>query len=126
MLTENSLPIFSTTKCYPHGWGEEIWIYNGSEYCGKILKFKKDGSFSFHMHEKKESWLIKGRFIFEYFNGKTGERLKKYLVTDDVVTIPPHVLHKMTASGEGCEIFEVSTEHTENGSFRVEGGDSQK
>ena len=26
-------------KIVKKGWGEEIWIHNDEEYCGKILRF---------------------------------------------------------------------------------------
>ena len=46
-------------KIVQKGWGEEIWIHNDEEYCGKILRFfKKGNKFSLHYHIiKKESSL---------------------------------------------------------------------
>ena len=29
-------------KIVQKGWGEEIWIHNNEEYCGKLLYFVKD------------------------------------------------------------------------------------
>ena len=28
-------------KIVQKGWGEEVWIHNDEEYCGKILRFLK-------------------------------------------------------------------------------------
>jgi len=38
-------------KIVEKGWGQEIWIHNDEEYCGKLLRFNKEGSkFSMHYH----------------------------------------------------------------------------
>ena len=57
-------------KIVPKAWGEEIWIHNDEEYCGKLLRFHKAGSrFSMHYHIiKKESWYV-GKGSFEYIWG---------------------------------------------------------
>ena len=54
-------------KIVQKGWGEEVWIHNDEEYCGKLLRFFKAGNkFSLHYHIiKKESWYV-GKGSFEY------------------------------------------------------------
>ena len=33
-------------KIVQKGWGEEVWIHNDEEYCGKLLRFFKAGNLS--------------------------------------------------------------------------------
>ena len=120
-------PIFSTVEVHPKGWGDELWISNNDKYCGKILRFSKGASFSMHYHvEKEETWCVtKGLLKLEYFNLETAERLEKELKEGDTVHLLPCVPHKLTAIEESA-VFEVSTQHFEDDSYRVERGSSQK
>lgn len=121
----NDLPIFSKPTIHPTGWGEERHIFNGPEYCGKILYFKKGAMFSDHFHAKKESFLIlRGTIIFKYYNLKTAERLERELSKGDVITIPPFIPHQVLALEE-TEIAEFSTQDFPDGSYRIGKGDSQ-
>jgi mannose-6-phosphate isomerase-like protein (cupin superfamily) len=45
-------------------------------YCGKLLVFKKDKSFSMHYHIlKDEAWYIsKGEFIYKYIDTETASQ----------------------------------------------------
>ena len=75
-------PTFSKLEVHPKIWGEELWITNNSKYCGKILRFKKDASFSMHYHIiKEETWLVsKGKLLFDYFDLEKAEKLQKELL----------------------------------------------
>ena len=108
-------------------WGEEVIIHNGYEYCGKILRFKPNGMFSMHFHaEKSESWYVnKGEFVMDYIDTETAERKTIVLKQGMVVDIPKYQPHKLFTL-DGGEIFEVSTQHFDDDSYRVEKGDSQK
>ena len=108
-------------------WGEEVIINNTQEYCGKILRFKPNGMFSMHYHcEKSESWFInKGEFIMDYIDTETAERKTTVLKEGMVVDIPKYQPHKLFTL-DGGEIFEVSTQHFDDDSYRIEKGDSQK
>ena len=33
-------------------WGQEIWIHNDEEYCGKLLRFNKKGNINFEKNFK--------------------------------------------------------------------------
>ena len=114
-------PQFSKPEIHHKVWGREIWICNNEQYCGKILEFNKCATLSLHMHKvKRESWYIIGHFEFEYFDYDKAERIKTFLRTDDVVEIKPGILHKLKALEEGCKIIEISTQHFENDSYRIE------
>ena len=119
-------PIFSKLQTYPKGWGDELWIANNEKYCGKILRFNKGASFSMHYHVKKEeTWVVvRGALKLEYFNLEKAERLERELREGDTVHLVPCVPHKLTAL-EDSTVFEVSTQHFEDDSYRVEKGCSQ-
>ena len=47
-------------KIVPKAWGEEVWIHNDEEYCGKILRFFKAGNkFSLHYNILKKMSLLR-------------------------------------------------------------------
>jgi mannose-6-phosphate isomerase-like protein (cupin superfamily) len=103
-------------------WGHEIWIYNDVEYCGKLLVFNKIGDrFSMHYHiQKKESWYIqKGSFKFSWIDTETTEIHSRILLPTDVVTIERGLPHQLEALEDGATVFEVSTEHFDEDSYRV-------
>lgn len=108
-------------------WGEEVIIHNSEDYCGKILRFKPQSMFSMHFHARKaESWFInKGDFVMDYIDTKTAQRKTTILREGMVIHIPRLQPHKLTTL-DGGEIFEVSNQHFDDDSYRVEKGDSQK
>ena len=77
------------------GWGYELWIHNDEKYCGKLLFFEKD-----EIESVKEILLTPG----------------------DTFEVPPGLRHRMFAV-EDSELFEFSTEHFEDDSYRVIKGD---
>jgi quercetin dioxygenase-like cupin family protein len=113
------------TECckIPKGWGHELIIVNNEEYCGKILVFKKGCKFSMHYHIKKqETWYAnKGIFIFKWIDTDTAEIHEDVLELGDVVTIPRGMPHQLEAIEDG-EIFEISTQHFDTDSYRIEKG----
>lgn len=116
-------PICSNCCTIPKGWGHELIIVNNEKYCGKILVFKAGCKFSMHYHLiKQETWYVnKGQFTFNWIDTNTAERNTLYLREGDVVTIPIGMPHQLTAIEDG-EIFEISTEHFDSDSYRVEKG----
>ena len=120
-------PVFSRLKAHPKGWGDELWITNNEKYCGKILRFNEGSSFSMHYHiSKEETWCVtKGSLKLEFFDLEKAERRERKLVEGDVVHLKPCTPHKLTAL-EDSTVFEVSTQHFNEDSYRVEKGASQK
>ena len=116
-------PIESECCRIPKGWGHELILVNNEKYCGKILVFKAGCKFSMHYHLiKQETWYVnKGQFTFNWIDTNTAERNTLYLREGDVVTIPIGMPHQLTSIEEG-EIFEISTEHFDSDSYRVEKG----
>ena len=110
----------------PKKWGEEIIIHNDSDYCGKILRFKGGSRFSMHLHLKKiETWFVhSGEFELRYIDPENADEHFTVLNAGDVVEIPQGQPHQLFARTDG-EIFEVSTPHHDDDSYRVRKGDSQ-
>jgi mannose-6-phosphate isomerase-like protein (cupin superfamily) len=107
------------------GWGYEKWIVNCEEYCGKILHMVKGKRCSWHMHKIKDE-------VFYVQSGK----IKIYYGWDDMLDmasvatlergdkfhVPTGMRHQMIAL-EDTELFEFSTQHFEEDSYRLIKGD---
>ena len=109
----------------PKGWGFEKWIVNKEEYCGKLLYFVKGRKCSWHYHKVKD----------EVFYVQSGKILVKYSDEDDLESANQTILekgdnfyvytglrHQMIAL-EDTELFEFSTQHFDEDSYRLIKGD---
>lgn len=116
-------------KYIPHkylkGWGFEIWIVNNELYCGKILYFQQNKRCSFHFH----------KFKTETFYLQSGKVLIKHSYEDDITKaaetilnpgesfhVPVGLRHQII-SFEDSNLFEFSTQHFEDDSYRIIKGD---
>jgi len=108
----------------PKGWGEELIIENNEMYCGKLLIFKKGCRFSMHYHLiKDETWYVdKGEFIYRWIDTESAETIEQKLKPGDVVRQRVGQPHQLIALTDGT-VFEVSTEHFDEDSYRVVKGD---
>jgi cupin fold WbuC family metalloprotein len=112
----------TTPKRVEKKWGYELWIHNDNEYCGKLLVFTKDRSrFSMHYHlQKKETWYIQeGRFQFNYIDVENGKLKGTQLEKGQSVLIERGQPHQLIALEDNSIVFEVSTEHFDEDSYRV-------
>ncbi len=103
-------------------WGYELWIHNDTDYCGKLLVFNKSGDkFSMHYHMiKDETWYVQeGAFQFDWLDTENGERLYTQIQKGDVIEIKKGLPHQLTALTDNATIFEVSTQHFEDDSYRI-------
>lgn len=103
-------------------WGHELWIHNDSQYCGKLLVFTNSGSaFSMHYHMlKNETWYVQeGSFKFDWIDTETTEKCSTTLGNGDVVYVEKGLPHQLTALEDNSVVFEVSTEHFDNDSYRI-------
>jgi mannose-6-phosphate isomerase-like protein (cupin superfamily) len=122
--------VFNAIECkecnIPKGWGSEIIFENNELYCGKLLNFKKGAKFSMHYHLiKDETWFVKeGEFIYRYINTNNADVIQINLKEGDTVRQLPGQPHQLEALTDGV-IFEVSTQHFDDDSYRVIKGDSQ-
>jgi len=112
----------NTPKRVEKSWGYEQWIHNDYEYCGKLLVFTKDRNrFSMHYHIlKKESWFVQeGRFQFNWIDVENGKLIGKTLEKGESVLIERGLPHQLIALADNSIIFEVSTEHYDEDSYRI-------
>jgi len=103
-------------------WGYELWIHNDTDYCGKLLIFTKSGNkFSMHYHMiKDETWYVqKGAFQFDWIDTENGERCYTQIQEGDVIEIKKGLPHQLTALTEEAIVFEVSTQHFDEDSYRI-------
>ncbi len=115
----------SEIKHVPKGWGYEKWIVNTDEYCGKLLFFDEGKRCSWHYHNLKDEtfYLQSGRILLYY--GDSDDLAKAndcILEPGDKFHIYRGLRHQMIAV-ESSELFEFSTEHFDEDSYRVIKGD---
>ena len=100
-------------------WGHEEWIVNNEQYCGKKMVIKKGFRCSMHHHKIKDEtfYLASGKIFLETeYAGKCTQRI---LTPGDVVHIKVLMWHRFTGL-ETSELFEFSTFHRDNDSYRKE------
>jgi quercetin dioxygenase-like cupin family protein len=112
-------------KFVPKGWGYEKWLVNNQLYCGKILFFVKGKKCSWHYHKIKDEtfYIHKGSIkVFYSFSDELELSDVKVLSVGDTFHVPPGLRHQMFAL-EDTELFEFSTQHFDEDSYRIEKGD---
>lgn len=137
----------SLVNFVPKGWGFEKWIVNNEKYCGKLLYFVKGKKCSLHYHKlKDETFFIQSGKILLFWHDSAEwaannkdkiEPYQKYMIEDlkfssvlnyeilekgDSFHIPPGRVHQMYAL-EDTELFEFSTQHFDEDSYRIIKGD---
>ena len=113
------------SEIHAKGWGHEEWIVNNDSYCGKILRFQSGKRCSFHFHKiKTETFYLQTGSLKVIFS--TGDDISE---ADEIVLSPGQVFHvpiglrhQMVAL-EDSELFEFSTKHLEEDSYRIIRGD---
>lgn len=101
---------------HPKEWGYEEWITNTSLYCGKKLVLNRGYQCSIHHHKiKDETFYINSGIVLMILDGE--ENLMKPKAT---VRLKPGVKHRFIGL-TSAEIFEFSTQHKEDDSYREEG-----
>jgi mannose-6-phosphate isomerase-like protein (cupin superfamily) len=124
---------FPKSEFHPKAWGSEEWIVNRPEYCLKILRFNKGAKFSYHFHDLKvETWYLQsGKILLKTKDLNSSKDFEykldanfKHIKFDGVIHVPRLVPHQIEALEETV-IYEVSTQHFEEDSYRIAPGDSQ-
>lgn len=119
----------------PKGWGYELWLVNKKEYCGKLLYFIKDRHCSFHYHKIKDEtfYVHSGRLNVEWSMDNDLPQVLKLadlphdrgvvvLEPGDTFHVPVGMRHRMTGLTDTV-MFEFSTQHFDEDSYRVIKGD---
>lgn len=108
------------------GWGYEKWVVNKQQYCGKLLFFFKGKRCSWHYHKiKDETFYIQSGKIKLLWSDDDEDITKAnriILNKGDVWHVKVGQIHQMIAL-EDTELFEFSTEHFDEDSYRVKKGD---
>jgi quercetin dioxygenase-like cupin family protein len=118
------------------GWGHEIWIANSELYCGKLLVVYKDLECSIHYHKlKDETFYLQDGLItmrlwdLEDFNRAHGPFEPPVVCNEflmhpgDRLVIPPNTPHQFEGVDPKSTIIEISTQHFEDDSYRIQRGD---
>jgi quercetin dioxygenase-like cupin family protein len=104
------------------GWGYELWIHNDEKYCGKLLFFKAGKKCSLHHHKlKHETFYVQSGKLNCTFIEDT-ILYHEILGPGDIKEIHPGLIHQMEAV-EDTVMFEFSTQHFDEDSYRLKKGD---
>lgn len=109
-------------------WGYELWVANKPKYCGKLLHFNEGKRCSLHYHILKDEtfFLARGKLRVSLADSPEaygrGEIQEVTLGPGECLYIWPGRVHQMRALEES-ELIEISTQHFEDDSIRIERGD---
>ena len=124
-MTSTSKTIKNETSYHEKGWGSELWIVNNDKYCGKILTFKKGKKCSWHFHKlKDETFYLRSGKLLVHCSEADDRDIASFSILEpgDSLHIYPGLRHQMLAL-EDSEMFEFSTQHYEEDSYRILKGD---
>jgi len=115
-------------KFVPKVWGNELWLANTDQYCGKLIVVKKGHYCSVHFHKLKHEhfFVLKGSVKLEYMDKplvtlEMWQKSKRSMILNegDVVEILPYHLHRFTGLERTNQIIEISTTHFNSDSYRI-------
>ena len=115
----------SEIKIVPKGWGYEKWIVNTDLYCGKLLHFIKGKRCSWHYHTLKDEtfYLQEGKLHVWYSEDNDRDNAKEIILErGDKFHVYRGLRHQMLAL-EDTDMFEFSTQHLDEDSYRIDKGD---
>jgi mannose-6-phosphate isomerase-like protein (cupin superfamily) len=124
-MVENNKNLHIPMKFVKKGWGYEKWIINKNLYCGKLLFFNAGKKCSWHYHVEKDEvfYLQSGKMIVRYSEQDNLDECETIILEPGMnFYIYPGLRHQMEAL-ENSELFEFSTEHFDEDSYRVIKGD---
>ena len=112
-------------KFVSKGWGFEKWIVNCDKYCGKLLYFVKGKKCSWHYHKIKDEvfYIQSGKMLVKYSDSDNLDQAEeRILEKGDNFHVYVGLRHQMIAL-EDTELFEFSTQHFDEDSYRITKGD---
>ena len=115
----------SEIKIVPKGWGYEKWICNTEEYCGKLLHFIKGKRCSWHYHTlKDETFYLQEEKLHVWYSEEDDRDNAKEVILErgDKFHVYRGLRHQMLAL-EDTDMFDFSTQHFDEDSYRVIKGD---
>ena len=124
-IFEDYTNVSRSHKLVPKGWGYEQWITNSEKYCGKILRIVKGKKLSWHYHKIKDEvmYVQSGCISILFGNDENIDNAKETILNaGDSFHIPVGLIHRITAIDDS-DVFEFSTQHFDEDSYRIEKGD---
>jgi len=95
----------------PKVWGNETWIVNTPEYCGKLLQIYSGYRCSLHMHPVKDEAFYISAGIVDLETGDSPETIvSRTMLAGESARILPGTWHRFS-SFCGATIVEFSTHH---------------
>ncbi len=109
------------------GWGYEDWLVNKPDYCGKVLFLKKGKRLSWHYHKLKDEtfYVHDGKLELKYGfmdDIESTATTTTVLEPGDTFHIPIGLRHQLIALLDS-HVFEFSTTHFDEDSYRIIKGD---
>jgi mannose-6-phosphate isomerase-like protein (cupin superfamily) len=109
------------------GWGSEEWITNTSKYCGKLLRINAGKKTSWHYHKLKDEvmYVHSGKVTLIHGENEDINHFMTKTVTlreGESFHIPVGLIHQIVGV-EDTELFEFSTTHYDEDSYRITKGD---
>ncbi|MHA2063298.1 MAG: cupin domain-containing protein [Candidatus Thorarchaeota archaeon] len=102
-------------------WGYEVWVANSELYCGKALVIEPSCETSLHFHIKKTEHIFVHDGIVIVTILEDSKTTKYALEEGDSILITPGMVHRLRADyNQKAVLYEFSTEHFEDDSYRVE------
>ena len=112
-------------KFVSKGWGFEKWIVNCEEYCGKLLYLVKGKRCSWHYHKLKDEvfYVQSGNVLIKYSDNDDLSQAKELILSPgDNFHVYRGLRHQIYAL-QDTELFEFSTQHFDEDSYRIIRGD---
>ena len=112
-------------KFVSKGWGFEKWIVNCEEYCGKLLYLVKGKHCSWHYHKLKDEvfYVQSGKVLVKYSDNDDLSQAKELVLSPgDNFHVYRGLRHRIYAL-QDTELFEFSTQHFDEDSYRLIKGD---
>ena len=112
-------------KFVSKGWGFEKWIVNCEEYCGKLLYLVKGKRCSWHYHKLKDEvfYVQSGKVLIKYSDNDDLSQAKELILSPgDNFHVYRGLRHQIYAL-QDTELFEFSTQHFDEDSYRIIRGD---
>lgn len=109
----------------PKGWGHEDWVVNKSEYCGKRLVVLVGKKCSWHYHVLKDEtfYIESGTVVIRHSEGDDiGAASETVLGPGSSFYVPRGLRHQFEGVTDAV-IFEFSTQHFDDDSYRITRGD---
>lgn len=113
-------PLVGNPHVVQKEWGNEMWMVNREEYCGKILTLNSYSCGSNHYHKNKtESFYVLDGLFSIIFNNEEKPILLLKGMTLHVPRNTPHKIMNLNPTGRG-RLIETSTMHDDADSYRLD------